>query len=165
MRRRDFGSVRWSALTLIGTLAACVTPPDPDGEERTLHANQAEIGADHEQYEGEEVERSSDMNLQNALSDDALRSLLLDAYVTPPVDPRLNISHPWGETFDARGIYFKTEGRIRREGTFEIADGMVCVEGPSIDRRCRRVVPNADGTYTFINNSDGVREVLVVTQR
>lgn len=110
--------------------------------------------------------RRSDMVLQNALDDDALRSLLSDVYAAVPRDPNLDIYiGPQGEVFDARGVYFKVESRINREGVFEIADGMVCVEGPSIDRRCRYVIPYADGIYTLVDSSDGSQEILAVTAR
>jgi len=118
-----------------------------------------------ERHEDENPERDSEMDLQNPLDDDALRSLLLDAYATHPRHPSLSVGDPWGETFDIRGVYFKNEGRIRREGVFEIVNGKICVAGPSINRRCRSVYSNGDGVYTFVDDLSGNRELLAVTRR
>lgn len=94
------------------------------------------------------------------LQDDALRALLVDAYVTAH---RGGDDGP-GEFFRANGIYQRDggHGAVVFEGRFEVRDGAVCVWGGDPARRCRRVLANGDGTYTLIDTADGSSAVMTV---
>jgi len=97
------------------------------------------------------------------LQDEALRALLLDAAVA---------AYPGGqaddapfEFFRANGVYQRNNGRaVAAEGGFEIRGGAVCVHGDGVAPRCRRVLANGDGTYTFVDTADGSAAVMAVTR-
>lgn len=154
------GGVMW---LLLAACTAGVSPIESEGV--ALDAGQAKIHVDREQQDDEQAEQRSDTVPQDALGDDALRLLLFDAYVAAQISPLLQVSHPSGEAFTAQGVYFEILGRIHHEGTFDIANGLVCVDGHSIDRLCRYVVPVGDGTYAFVDSSDGSRAIMIVTKR
>jgi hypothetical protein len=122
--------------SLFGTTAACASP----------------------------IQRMEHMAGQSAtpLQDDALRALLVDAYVSAH---RGGDDGP-GEFFRANGTYQRGGGRgtIVFRGRFEIRDGAVCVRGGDSAPRCRRVLANGDGTYTFIDTADGTSAVMTVIQ-
>ena len=105
----------------------------------------------------------TDGHTQRSLEDEALRALLSDAYVTPVQPADVIIDHPPGEIFRADGIHLRIVSRTRIEGRFEIRQGAVCVWGPNFERRCRRVVFNRNGTYTFTDIASGSSQTLVVT--
>lgn len=100
------------------------------------------------------------------LQDDALRALLVDVSVTDSRIGRLDDAP--AEIFRADGTYQLNSGRgIAIEDWFEVRDGAVCVpqSGSRPDDaapRCRRVHPNGDGTYTFVDTADGTSIVMMI---
>jgi len=101
---------------------------------------------------------------QTLLGDDELKALLREVIVGERQSP-VFVSHPLSEIFDQRGVYFRTDGRVTREGTFYIANKQVCVEGADITRRCRNVYRNHDGTYTLVDTADGSAQIRTITTR
>ena len=96
------------------------------------------------------------------LDDAALHALLSDASVIPGAHGGLDDGP--SEIFRANGIYQRIAGRGTALGDrFEIRDGAVCVPNGGSAPRCRRVRPNGDGTYTFIDTADGTSTVMTVT--
>jgi hypothetical protein len=96
------------------------------------------------------------------LQDAALRALLVDAYVMPHGG---GDDGP-GEFFRANGIYQRGSGwGIIFEGRFEVRDGAVCVRGENSAPLCRRVLANADGSWTFTNIADGTSRVMTIPRR
>src|ERR1044072_115471 len=87
------------------------------------------------------------------LQDDALRALLVDAYVTAH---RGGDDGP-GEFFRANGIYQRDggHGAVVFEGRFEVRDGAVCVWGGDPERRCRRGPAKGSGRYPTIDTDGG----------
>jgi hypothetical protein len=96
------------------------------------------------------------------LRDDALRALLVDAYVAAHGGGNVGP----GEFFRANSAYHRGDGRgaIVFQGRFEIRRGAVCVRGGGAARLCRRVLANGDGTYTFINTANGTSAVMFITR-
>jgi len=93
----------------------------------------------------------------------ALRALLMDAVVAK-FRTEQAFDGP-AEFFYANGGYERRSGRARlADGTFEIRDDAVCVGGDGVAPRCRRVLANADGTYTFIDTADGTATRVTVTR-
>lgn len=96
------------------------------------------------------------------LQDDALRALLSDAIVA---------AHQGGddgpfELFLPNGVYQRGSGwGMTSEGRFEIRGGAVCVPGEASASRCRRIRPNPDDTYTFIDTADWSAAVMTITRR
>ena len=96
------------------------------------------------------------------LGDDALRTLLSNVSVTDIRTGQLDDGPE--EVFRVNGIYQRIAGRGSALGVpFEIRDGAVCVPNGGAPPRCRRVRPNRDGTYTFIDTADGTSAVMTVT--
>jgi hypothetical protein len=90
------------------------------------------------------------------------RALLIDTIVT---------AHRGGEDgpfelFLANGVYQRGSGWGQAfEGRFEARDDAGCVRGENSAPSCRRVLANADGTYTFIDTADGTSAVMIVSRR
>jgi hypothetical protein len=96
------------------------------------------------------------------LRDDELHALLVDAIVT---EHQGGYDGPF-EQFLPNGAYQRGSGwGMTFEGRFEIRGGAVCVSGEASASRCRRIRPNPDGTYTFIDTADGSAAVMTVTRR
>ena len=92
----------------------------------------------------------------------ALRALLVDAIVAAD---RGGDDGPF-ELFLANGVYQRGSGwGLAFEGRFEVRDDAVCVLGDGPAPRCRRVLANADGTYTFVDTTGGGGAVMTVTRR
>lgn len=97
------------------------------------------------------------------LDDRALRELFFDAYVSLPNAIEIDDSLPLTEIFRANGAYERLEGRTRLEGGFEFQGGAVCVQGAAIPRRCRQVLPQADGSYILVDQSNGSSTNVIIT--
>ena len=93
---------------------------------------------------------------------EALRLLLRDAYVARALSPGV-ITSPDGEVFRSDGFYRRILSRSSIEGRFVIQGHLVCVEGPDLGRRCRRVFDDGDDTYIFVDAADGSSIVMHVT--
>ena len=93
---------------------------------------------------------------------EVLRRLLRDAYVVRALPPGV-ITSPDGEIFRSDGFYRRILSRSSIEGRFVIQGNLVCVEGPDLSRRCRRVFDDGDDTYTFVDAADGSSIVMHVT--
>jgi hypothetical protein len=108
--------------------------------------------------------RAENMSSETAapLQDAALRALLSDVSVTPGAHGGLDDGP--SETFRANGIYQRLAGRGSAPGEpFEIRNNAVCVPNGGPTPRCRRVLANGDGTWTFINTVDGTSAVMTIT--
>jgi hypothetical protein len=93
-----------------------------------------------------------------------LRRLFSDAWLAAPQPPDgVIIDHPRGEMFRSNGTYHRVLGRTGLEGTFAIEGDQLCVAGPGIPKRCRKVLPLGGKAYTLIDTSDGTRETLDLT--
>jgi hypothetical protein len=98
-----------------------------------------------------------------AVTGDALRKLLSDAYVVASHRIGVKESHSSGEVFRANGGYERITGRTRLRGMFEIENDAVCLYGGDLERHCRKVRQLGPDTYLFINISGGSTAVLAVT--
>lgn len=94
---------------------------------------------------------------------DALRTLLRDAYVTRALPPGVIVGHP-SEIFRSNGFYRRFLSRTSVEGTFSIQDDLVCVEGPDLDRLCRRVFHEGNNAYTFVEVATGLSTPMSVAR-
>jgi hypothetical protein len=99
---------------------------------------------------------------KGAVTGEALRKLLTNAYVSEPMPEGLIAGHPHGELFEANGSYARLRGWNRRFGMFTIEGDAVCVEGPGLPRLCRMVRHSGPDTYLFTDVKDGSSEILVV---
>ena len=106
-----------------------------------------------------------DRSARRPLGAAALRALLADAHVTPRLPAGVYMSEAPREFFGADGIYFRSESRRRNEGRFVIRGDRLCVHGEGIRRLCRRVFPRGNGTYLFVNLSDGSSTLMSVALR
>jgi len=96
------------------------------------------------------------------LRDEAIRALLSNVSVTEGRTALLDDGPQ--EIFRANGIYQRIAGRGSSLGVpFEIRGGAVCVPGTDAAPLCRRIRPNGDGTYTFINIADGASVIMIIT--
>lgn len=98
----------------------------------------------------------------SVLTDIEIRSLLSDARVAPIPATEIIRSHPAHEIFLANGVYQRVVGRSIVEGTFDIREGTVCVQGADFDRQCRKILPESDRTYRFVDTTDG-SSIIVAT--
>lgn len=97
------------------------------------------------------------------LDGDTVRALLSNAYVTPAQATDVIIDHPPGEIFRADGGYVRIPNRTRQYGTFDIQGNLVCVQGADFPRLCRQVISHGDGTYSFVNPSNGSTMLATIT--
>lgn len=111
------------------------------------------------------IEKLPDYILEQSpvLDAPALKKLLSDVVVRPPIAEGLLVSHPDYEIFQSGGVYVRGAGRLATEGTFQILHSEVCADA-SGDSVCRKVAPNPDGTYTFYSQ-DGSSQVVTISPR
>lgn len=133
--------VKASCLALLITSAACTSHRLAGSEDHPMHSS----------------------SKRSMLTDVAIRRLLSDAHVAPFSATEVISSHPSGENFFANGAYQRVSGRSTVEGTFEISDGVLCVQGADFSRQCRKVLSESDGTYRFIDTADGSSIIVAIS--
>lgn len=98
------------------------------------------------------------------LMEDDLRRLLFDASVSlVGMNERVE-SHPPMEIFRANGAYERVVGRVTLEGSYTFRHNSVCVRGATFARLCRQVIPQRDGTYAFVDRSNGSASLMTITR-
>jgi hypothetical protein len=156
MHRVDLRRLRFGLIAGILPFVACCLSAEAIRAERAIYANS-------EVADFRDMSSALARSAQRPLGEARLRALLSNAHVTPAVPGGVSTSHAEREFFSADGTYLRIGNRTRMEGRFVIRGDRVCVRAEGMKRLCRRIVPGGNGTYLFVNPSDGSSTLMSVT--
>ena len=73
--------------------------------------------------------------------------------------------HPRGELFRPNGTYWRSMGRVGREGTYVIEGDRLCVMPGGLAKQCRQVIPQGNNTYLLIDVADNSQILMSLAKR